>query len=221
MCGIVEIRIRRLKTTAQYQSPGDPRNNAEGNYGLQHRRQILRSPQHAVPFVEPRIFIPVEIINQRILFPGTDAVRRPCLLERRFGPGQYRIDGGELGVKQAGAVIAVLPLPFSSLIDTRRGTFPLGDAVATKRWSRPRLAAEGTETLGRQCPAGRLGRNASAGFQDVAGDGEFVGRSADVAGGVVEDEVFEMDEFAVDPQRGAGRGSVGISAIIPAKRFFV
>ncbi|MCH4561295.1 hypothetical protein [Mesorhizobium jarvisii] len=28
MCGIVEIRIRRLKTTAQYQSPGDPRNNA-------------------------------------------------------------------------------------------------------------------------------------------------------------------------------------------------
>ncbi|RVJ39942.1 hypothetical protein [Sinorhizobium meliloti] len=30
MCGIVEIRIRRLKTTAQYQSPGDPRNNAPG-----------------------------------------------------------------------------------------------------------------------------------------------------------------------------------------------
>ncbi|MBB4233353.1 hypothetical protein GGD56_007259, partial [Rhizobium mongolense] len=28
VCGIVEIRIRRLKTTAQYQSPGDPRNNA-------------------------------------------------------------------------------------------------------------------------------------------------------------------------------------------------
>ncbi|WP_208611023.1 hypothetical protein, partial [Rhizobium tibeticum] len=31
VCGIVEIRIRRLKTTAQYQSPGDPRNNALGN----------------------------------------------------------------------------------------------------------------------------------------------------------------------------------------------
>ncbi|WP_208250752.1 hypothetical protein [Rhizobium sp. T1473] len=29
MCGIVEIPIRRLKTTAQYQSPGDPRNNAK------------------------------------------------------------------------------------------------------------------------------------------------------------------------------------------------
>ncbi|KAB1082388.1 hypothetical protein F4V91_32625 [Neorhizobium galegae] len=28
VCGIVEIRIRRLKTTAQYQSTGDPRNNA-------------------------------------------------------------------------------------------------------------------------------------------------------------------------------------------------
>jgi hypothetical protein len=28
VCGIVKIQIRRLKTTAQYQSPGDPRNNA-------------------------------------------------------------------------------------------------------------------------------------------------------------------------------------------------
>ncbi len=36
----------------------------------------------------------------------------------------------------------------------------------------------------------------------------WVGR-ADIAGGVVEDEVFEMDEFAVDPQRGAGIGELG------------
>lgn len=35
-----------------------------------------------------------------------------------------------------------------------------------------------------------------------------MGWRADVAGGVVEDEVFEMDDFAVDPQRGAGIGEV-------------
>ncbi|MUO72050.1 hypothetical protein BBI12_019730 [Agrobacterium vitis] len=44
--------------------------------------------------------------------------------------------------------------------------------------------------------------DASAGFQDVAGDGELVGGGADVAKGIVQDEVFEMDEFAVDPERG-------------------
>ncbi|RWX58171.1 hypothetical protein EOA24_39515 [Mesorhizobium sp. M2A.F.Ca.ET.039.01.1.1] len=36
--------------------------------------------------------------------------------------------------------------------------------------------------------------------------GELVGRGADVHVGVVQDEVFDMDELAVEPQR---RGRVG------------
>ena len=44
--------------------------------------------------------------------------------------------------------------------------------------------------------------DASAGFQDVAGDGEFVGRCADVPEGIMQDEVLEMNEFTVDPERG-------------------
>ena len=47
-----------------------------------------------------------------------------------------------------------------------------------------------------------MGGDASAGFQDVAGDGEFVGGGTDVAKGIMQDEVLEMDEFAVDPERG-------------------
>ena len=47
-----------------------------------------------------------------------------------------------------------------------------------------------------------MGCDASAGFQDVAGDGELVGRGADVANGIMQDEVLEMDEFAIDPERG-------------------
>ena len=35
-----------------------------------------------------------------------------------------------------------------------------------------------------------------------------MGGGADVSGGVVEDEVFEVDEFAVDLQRGAGVGEI-------------
>ena len=47
-----------------------------------------------------------------------------------------------------------------------------------------------------------MGGDAAAGFQDVAGDGEFMGGSTDVPERVMQDEVFEMDKFAVDPQRG-------------------
>ena len=50
--------------------------------------------------------------------------------------------------------------------------------------------------------------NGPAGAQHVAGDGQFVGRCTDVTGGVMEDEVLEMHQFAVDPQRGAGVGEI-------------
>ncbi len=49
-----------------------------------------------------------------------------------------------------------------------------------------------------------MGSDASAGFQDIAGDGEFVSGGADVAKRVVQDEVFEMNELTVDPERGVG-----------------
>ncbi|MBW8446615.1 MAG: hypothetical protein K0M49_13385 [Arenimonas sp.] len=46
-----------------------------------------------------------------------------------------------------------------------------------------------------------MGGDAASGFQDVAGDCEFVGRCADIPERVVQDEVLEMDEFTVDPER--------------------
>ncbi len=49
-----------------------------------------------------------------------------------------------------------------------------------------------------------MGGHAASGFQDVAGDGEFVGGCADISKRVMQDEVLEMNEFAVDPERGMG-----------------
>ena len=46
-----------------------------------------------------------------------------------------------------------------------------------------------------------MGGDAASGFQDVAGDGEFVGGGTDVPQSVMQDEVFEMDEFAINPER--------------------
>jgi len=53
-----------------------------------------------------------------------------------------------------------------------------------------------------------LGGDAPAGAQHIAGDGKFVGGGANIAVGVVQDEVFEMDELAVDPEGGAGVGEI-------------
>jgi hypothetical protein len=41
------------------------------------------------------------------------------------------------------------------------------------------------------------------------GSGQLVGGGADVHAGVVEDEVVEVDKFAVEPQTGAGFGEMG------------
>lgn len=51
--------------------------------------------------------------------------------------------------------------------------------------------------------------NAPTGAQNVAGDCQLVGRRANIAGGIVKDKVLEMDQLAVDPQRGAGIGELG------------
>ena len=46
-----------------------------------------------------------------------------------------------------------------------------------------------------------MGGDATTGFQDIAGDGEFVGRCANISKRIMQDEVLEMHEFTIDPQR--------------------
>jgi len=65
-----------------------------------------------------------------------------------------------------------------------------------------------SDPLSGQRPPRRLAGHAPAGAQHVAGDGEFVGGRAGIAKGVVEDEVFEVDELAIDPEGCAGIGEV-------------
>ena len=51
-------------------------------------------------------------------------------------------------------------------------------------------------------------RDPSAAAQNVAGDGERVGRRADIVAGIMQHQVLDMDELAVDPERGAGIGKM-------------
>ncbi|MHC2302922.1 hypothetical protein ACVJBD_007189 [Rhizobium mongolense] len=48
-----------------------------------------------------------------------------------------------------------------------------------------------------------------AGFQDVPGDSQFMRRGANVVVSVVQHQVLEVHQLAVDPQRGAGVREVG------------
>ena len=46
--------------------------------------------------------------------------------------------------------------------------------------------------------------NALAAAQDRMGAGQFVGRRPNVHARIVQDEIFDVDEFALDPGTGAG-----------------
>ncbi|WFU52073.1 hypothetical protein QA637_28485 (plasmid) [Sinorhizobium terangae] len=56
--------------------------------------------------------------------------------------------------------------------------------------------------------AGRLRRNPPAGSQHVSGNGQLMGGRTDVKAGIVQHQILEVHELAVDPQRGAGVGKM-------------
>lgn len=190
---------------------GDLVPRIQGDDRLQHRRQILRLPKDATPFLEALVFVPVEIVDQRISFAGAGEAGRSCLFDGGVGTSEHRIDGGELGVENVGAIVFVFPLPSIDRLDIRirgdryrairsqRCCWRAGDEV---------VAAEAAQAVGRQSPARWLRRNPPARPQNIARNRQFVGRCADILCGVVKNEVLEMDELAVDPQRGAGIGKV-------------
>ena len=70
----------------------------------------------------------------------------------------------------------------------------------------PSPSAQARQSSGRQRPV-CLGRgDPASGAQHGAGAGEFVGWGADVHAGVVENEIFEVDQLAFEPQAGRGIG---------------
>ena len=180
----------------------------EGNNRLQHRRQIYCLPQHAAPFVEARILVPVEIVDHRI-FLGPAAAAGPCrVVDRGLRSGKYRIDGGIVDSGKPFGFVAVFPLPFRICRD--RGSDDAGQLhrLGADRANVRRLS-QSSNTLGRKRPVRRLRGDPPAGAQHVTSDCQLMGRCANIAGSVMENEIFEMDEFTVDPKRGAGVGELG------------
>ena len=137
------------------------------------------------------------------------ATARPCcILDCRLRSGQNRVDGGIVDARKVFDVVRVIPLPFRIDCDrTPDGT----DRLRLFRVGRRDLRGfpQRADAVGRERPIGGLAGDPPTRAQDVAGDCQLMGRCANILRGVVEDEVFEMDEFAVNPQRGAGIGEMG------------
>ena len=95
---------------------------------------------------------------------------------------------------------------------------PVGPALLPVALPAP--AAQAGEPRRRQRPVGLGLGDAAAGAQHGMRPGELMGRGADVHVGVVEHEVVEVDQLAVEPQAGRGVGEVGAGDPTVADRAF-
>lgn len=98
----------------RYFVPGIQRND-----GLQHRRQILDLSENDPPFLQPRVLVPVKIIDQCILFRRDGNAGTLRHFDGRIRSREHRIDGGIVNTRQADFIIAVLFFPFG--LDSTRG----------------------------------------------------------------------------------------------------
>ncbi len=113
----------------------------ESNDRLQHRRQIFGLTQHAAPLVEPGILVPIEIINQRILFGrhvAAGAARPCCILDRRVRSGEHRVDGRIVNAGKILGGVSTLPFPIRISRDRDRAPDGIGGRPLV-RTARPDL----------------------------------------------------------------------------------
>ena len=108
----------------------------------------------------------------------------------------------------------------SAIILASVGSPSLPSGRPSSSVARSAAAAQAGKPGGRQRPVGLGLGDAAAGAQHGMGAGELVGRGADVHVGVVEHEIVEVDQFAVEPQAGRGVGKVGAGDTAVADRAF-
>lgn len=204
--------------------PGDRRS--------QHGRHVVAAEpvDDGEPLGQPLVLVPVEIADQRpeTVRQGLPRCRPvPCCVDvwavRRArreifarqqwaGAGQHGVDLRQffgksmllVGVFEKVFVgVGVRPTGHRRGIESRASP-PGARPVAAL----PFAAAQRQNANARKRPVGWVEKNAAPGAQHGVGPGELVGRSADVHVGVVQDEVFDMHELAVEPQRGRRVGKM-------------
>jgi len=217
----------RLAAAAQQrggEQPAEPRHvlqrrdrgpGLSGDRRRQRRRQTAASVDHGAPVVEAGVLVPVGIVDQRIpLRPGPARAG-----ERPLRPGVRGIDRGDGGGQPrvglddaARRLLSASTSPSSSSPESSSLSFfrsLVSSPLALVPVARSAAAPQAGKPGGRQRPVGFFRGDAAAGAQDDMGAGELVGGGADVHASVMENQIFEVDELAVQPQAGSGVGEVG------------
>jgi hypothetical protein len=175
---------------------GGPGINRDG--GGEDRRQVAGVGGYLAPGGEAVGLAPGRIVDERRLLP-----RRAGVSEKATGAGDQGVDAGELGGE--GVInVGEIPLPVRT-VDRRCGWHRDRVLIAC----RIRILTQGGEARGAGGPAGLGGGDAAAGAQDGVGAGELLRGGVAVATGVVEDEILEEDEIALEGEAGAGVGEGG------------
>lgn len=181
----------------------------EQQCGAKNRRRLA---QHDAPFLQPFVLIPIEVVDQRILFPRTrGAGVFPSLIAASDRANTASIAASSASNGLPTSELSPLPSPVRPVVQ-------LGapGRLGARRNNSHAIGSSGTPQAAKpfraQRPAGHLRSYSSAGFQDAAGDGQLMGWRPDVEAGVVQHEVFEMHQLAADPQRSARVGKMGRSS---------
>ena len=174
-------------------------------------RQLPRVGEHVLPFGQAFFFIPVEIVDQAVL-------RLPAGHERRLSGRRHARRLPDTLVERASTASIVREF-FGQRIRLVRLARLIGLHLGPKAPSPSRLfcpdagaapprpvSAKRPSRLSAQ--SGVCGKNLAAGAQHRMRAGELVGRRADVHVGVVQDQVLEVDELALEPERGGRVGKV-------------
>ena len=171
--------------------------------GGERRRQVARLIDDRAPLREARVLVPLEVVDERIALATGRRREPPFAGEGSVGLDDGRVDRGEqfrelvvLGDRRIERLVFVCD---------RLVVFNLGLGCVRPHCPPPQRI----ETSEGQRPAGRGAGDTAARAQHRAGAGQFVGWRSDVHGGVVQHEVFEVDELALEPQRGGGVDEVG------------
>lgn len=161
---------------------------------LQKGDRVVRNRQR-----RKYIFSAIRAPTPHRIFVLAAATARPSdTLDRRLRSGEHRIvDAGQI------VRVAINPSSFGSAAAACRAA-PVVDASGPAALMSVRPLSQTSDTNRRQCPGGGLARNALAGAQHVVCDCQLMGRRANIPLSVMEHQGFEVDKFAVDPERGAG-----------------
>lgn len=166
----------------------------EGDDRLQHRRQVFGLAQHSTPFLQPRILVPVEIIDQCVSIRRATAAGPSCVLDRGLRSGEHRIDGGIVDTGKILAKVSVFLLPVRLNLDPALGSHALGLVGVDRR--NLRGLSQCTKSVGGKRPAGWLGGDAPTRAQDVVGDCQLMVGCVNISGIVVVDESPSMHSEA-------------------------